>query len=205
MAHARSRLRPASSKGARSASASSSRPRANERLDLIRDDPEVRGLPDAHGLFELDGPGQDTRSASRGGRGKLEEPHNRRGSGSGEDSRLPPQRRPQPFAGLQPRRVGPPEMGLHQAYREVALATSSPMRLRWAAPCSPGRAPWLHPSCPPGTPARRGGTDLGPRALTPCAAASPRSSVNVRRASSSRSVELEELGHGRSLHAGHGI
>jgi hypothetical protein len=31
-------------------------PEGDERLDLVRDDPEVGGLPNTHRLFELDGP-----------------------------------------------------------------------------------------------------------------------------------------------------
>jgi hypothetical protein len=33
-------------------------PEGDERLDLVRDDPEIRGLPNAHRLLELDSPEQ---------------------------------------------------------------------------------------------------------------------------------------------------
>ncbi|HEX2422694.1 MAG TPA: hypothetical protein VHN56_06060, partial [Actinomycetota bacterium] len=52
--------------------------------------------------------------------GKLEEPQDRQVRDQEEDlaGRLGDS---QPLEGCQPRRVGPPQMGFHQAHREVAL------------------------------------------------------------------------------------
>ena len=57
--------------------------------------------------------------------GKLEEPQDRQVRDQEEDlaARLGD---PQPLEGCQPRRVGPPQMGFHQAHREVALRRQDP-------------------------------------------------------------------------------
>ena len=95
-------------------------PESHERLDLIGDDAEVGGLPNAHRLLEFDGPGQERIGLGGSAQGKLEEPQDRQVRDQEEDlaGRLGD---PQPLERCQPRRVGPPQMGFHQAHREVAL------------------------------------------------------------------------------------
>jgi hypothetical protein len=76
-------------------------PKGHERLDLIRDDPEVGGLVNTHRVLELDGPGQ-IRMCLRGVvQGKLQEPQDRQVRDQGEDlvGRFSDA---QPFEGFQP-------------------------------------------------------------------------------------------------------
>ena len=93
--------------------------------------PEVRGLPNAHRLLELDGSGQIRIGLGGSAQGKLEEPQDRQVRDQEEDlaRRLGD---PQPFEGFQPRRVGPPRWASTRPTAKWPSDDMGPIRFRSA-------------------------------------------------------------------------